>query len=119
MPSIRPGRTLASRQLLRVSARVPAALRFMATLSVAIWAASYAQEALNPKAADSAAAVRSIFVRSCYSCHGPKAQMAGLRLDSKASGMRVIQPGRPDQSELFRRVSGQGDQARMPMGGKP
>src|SRR3954466_1961998 len=105
MPSTGPGRR-----------RLPAILRLTATLATLVWGASFAQEALSPKATDSAAGVRSIFARSCYSCHGPQAQMAGLRLDTKASGMKVIRPGRPDESELFRRVSGLGDQARMPMG---
>ena len=81
--------------------------------------ASFAQNAVTPKADDSAAEVAAIFARSCFQCHGPKSQMAGLRLDVKASGMRVIQAGRPEESELYRRIAGQGDQARMPLGGKP
>jgi hypothetical protein len=32
--------------------------------------------------------VRPILVENCWSCHGAKKQMAGLRLDSFASFMR-------------------------------
>jgi hypothetical protein len=43
--------------------------------------------------------------------------MAGLRLDSKKSALaKVIVAGKAGASELYRRVAGIGDQARMPMG---
>jgi len=51
--------------------------------------------------------------------------MAGLRLDSKklafAGGQsgKAIHPGKASESSLYKRVAGIGDQARMPMGGKP
>ncbi len=66
-----------------------------------------------------------IFERSCHSCHGPKLQMAGLRLDSRrlalAGGQSgaVILPGKAAESILYRRVAGLGELARMPMGGQP
>ncbi|MBL8210544.1 MAG: PSD1 domain-containing protein [Bryobacterales bacterium] len=68
--------------------------------------------------------VQPILAASCYSCHGPKAQMGGLRLDAKATAFRgvsgvTITPGKSAQSSLYQRVAGIGDQARMPMGGKP
>jgi hypothetical protein len=43
-------------------------------------------------AADFAKDVQPIFEKSCYSCHGPKQQMGGLRLDSKTLALAVIQP---------------------------
>src|SRR3984957_3257398 len=61
--------------------------------------------------------VRPIFEKSCYACHGPKLQSAGLRLDVKPE--KVIVPGDAAGSPLYKRILGQGDQARMPMGGKP
>src|SRR5260370_38148915 len=70
-------------------------------------------------AVDFASDVQPIFEKSCYSCHGAKQQMVGLRLDSKTAVLGVIQPGKPDDSTLYRRVAGIGDQARMPMGGQP
>src|SRR5205823_6033369 len=60
-----------------------------------------------------------IFTRSCVACHGPNTQMAGLRLDAKQSVLaKVVVPGNPGQSALYRRVAGIGDVARMPMGGR-
>jgi hypothetical protein len=61
--------------------------------------------------------VRPIFEKSCYACHGPKLQSADLRLDQKPE--KVIVPGDSANSILYQRVAGIGDQARMPMGGKP
>ncbi len=69
--------------------------------------------------------IQPIFQQSCQGCHGAKAQMGGLRLDAKAAAMhggnsgRLIEPGKADASVLYQRVAGLGDQARMPMGGKP
>lgn len=63
--------------------------------------------------------IQPVLAKSCYACHGPKSQMAGLRLDSRQSALaRVVRPGDAAASELFRRVAGVGDQPRMPMGGK-
>src|SRR5262245_57059998 len=81
--------------------------------------------ALPATAADFAQDIQPIFEKSCYSCHGAKLQMGGLRLDSKELALTggqsgaVIQPGKSADSLLYRRVAGVGDQPRMPMGGKP
>src|SRR5437773_4581404 len=69
--------------------------------------------------------IQPIFETSCYACHGPKMQMSGLRLDSAKAALAggqlgvVIVPGKAAESSLYRRVAGIGEQARMPMGGKP
>ncbi|MBS1791586.1 MAG: PSD1 domain-containing protein [Acidobacteria bacterium] len=64
--------------------------------------------------------IQPIFAASCLDCHGEKKQAAGLRLDSKTIALaKVLKPGNAIESELYRRVAGLGDQARMPMGGKP
>lgn len=64
--------------------------------------------------------IQPIFQTSCAGCHGDKKQAGGLRLDAGKSALaKVIKPGNPAESELYRRVAGLGDQARMPMGGKP
>ncbi|HUQ93317.1 MAG TPA: c-type cytochrome domain-containing protein, partial [Bryobacteraceae bacterium] len=74
---------------------------------------------------DFAKDVQPILEKSCYSCHGAKLQMGGLRLDSKAAAFqggqsgKTIQPGDAAGSILYQRVAGLGDQARMPMGAKP
>ena len=33
--------------------------------------------------------VRPVLAEHCFSCHGPKRQQAGLRLDSRAAGLRA------------------------------
>jgi hypothetical protein len=63
--------------------------------------------------------IQPILSRSCYQCHGPKSQMGKLRLDTPDQSVRVIVPGKSNESSLYQRVAGLGDQARMPMGGKP
>jgi hypothetical protein len=69
--------------------------------------------------------IQPIFENSCYGCHGPKMQMAGLRLNEKSAAITggqsgaVIILGKSADSPLYRRIAGLGDQPRMPMGGKP
>src|SRR5688500_13482445 len=56
--------------------------------------------------------VRPLFVKHCYSCHGPDKQRAGLRLDRKADALRggddgaVIVPGKGADSPLVRLTAG-------------
>jgi hypothetical protein len=69
--------------------------------------------------------VRPVLVR-CVTCHGPGKMRAGLRLDGREaatqeldSGNRAVVPGKPDQSELLRRVASTDPQERMPPRGEP
>ncbi len=72
-----------------------------------------------PSAVDFVKDIQPIFAKSCSNCHGAKTQMAGLRLDSRKIAMaKDIQPGNAAASELYRRVAGLSEHARMPMGGK-
>src|SRR5262245_6492629 len=57
--------------------------------------------------------VRPILAKHCFKCHGPddKARKAKLRLDVREaavregrSGQPAIAPGKPDESELVRRI---------------
>lgn len=69
--------------------------------------------------------IQPILKSSCQGCHGAKAQMGQLRLDAKSAAYtgglshKVIVAGDSAASTLYQRVAGIGDQARMPMGGKP
>jgi len=69
--------------------------------------------------------IEPIFARNCYQCHGPKKAMGRLRLDDKESALKgglsgaAIIPGDGKQSLLMKRILGEGDVARMPMGGDP
>ncbi|MGH9665856.1 MAG: PSD1 and planctomycete cytochrome C domain-containing protein, partial [Bryobacteraceae bacterium] len=55
--------------------------------------------------------VQPIFAKHCQGCHGPGAQMGGLRLDSGESALKggsdgvVIAPGKSAASMLIRRVT--------------
>jgi len=69
--------------------------------------------------------IQPIFQENCYKCHGPNAQLSGLRLDLKQSALaggiqgKDILPGKAFESALYARVAGLGGVSRMPMGGKP
>jgi hypothetical protein len=60
--------------------------------------------------------IRPVLSDTCFACHGPDEQhrMAGLRLDEKESALRVIVPGRRDQSKLWARISHPDAKLRMP-----
>ena len=54
--------------------------------------------------------VRPLLVNRCQKCHGPEKQWATLRLDSREgllvggeSGPSIV-PGRPEESEILRRI---------------
>ncbi len=67
--------------------------------------------------------IRPILAEHCYSCHGPKKQQGGLRLDRReaitkgADGEPVIIPGHPEKSTLLQAVRQEGD-VKMPPKGK-
>jgi hypothetical protein len=74
--------------------------------------------------------VRPILSEHCFKCHGPDVAQAaaGLRLDSFAAATKklsdgcAIVPGRPDNSNLIKRVSAPDPEDRMPpsdSGAKP
>lgn len=61
--------------------------------------------------------IEPIFKTSCVGCHGPRRQMAGLRMDDRASVVgKIALPGKSAESPLYRRIAGAGDDARMPLG---
>ncbi len=66
--------------------------------------------------------IRPLLSNRCFYCHGPdeKNRKAGLRLDTfegatkDRGGYRAIAPGKPDESELLRRVTAQEASEVMP-----
>ena len=90
------------------------------------WAWIFAQEKPDVShGPDFTRDIQPILAANCYSCHGAKVQMGRLRLDARQTAFaggqsgNVIKPGDAAGSILMQRVAGTGDQARMPMGGKP
>jgi hypothetical protein len=68
--------------------------------------------------------VRPVLAESCFTCHGPKLQQAGLRVDNLASlikgtdgGKTALVPGDPDKSLLIQVLSHTGS-VKMPPQGK-
>jgi len=57
-----------------------------------------------------------ILSEKCFKCHGPdeKARKAKLRLDVRESAMKVIEPGKSDESEIVRRILSNDPAERMP-----
>ncbi|MCA9213047.1 MAG: PSD1 domain-containing protein [Planctomycetales bacterium] len=63
--------------------------------------------------------VRAVLSENCFACHGPDddAREADLRLDlqeSVANHDGLIQKGKPDESELIRRITSDDPEVRMP-----
>lgn len=67
--------------------------------------------------------IRPLFAERCNSCHGPKKQEGGLRLNNRSGALTggdngpVISPGNPQESLLIRAVGYQSD-LKMPPDGK-
>src|SRR5438128_1673289 len=80
-------------------------MRTILTLACALFAAKAASAAAP---VDFAREVRPILTGQCFQCHGPdeKARKAKLRLDLRDEAIKagVLVPGKPEESELFRRV---------------
>lgn len=63
--------------------------------------------------------IRPVLAEHCFSCHGPRKQQAGMRLDSKAALLKgttdgpVVVPGHPEKSALITALRHDGE-VRMP-----
>jgi hypothetical protein len=75
-----------------------------------------------PRPVDFEREIRPILSDACYVCHGPDSgkREANLRLDTREGafaeidGVKMIVPGKPEKSELFRRISTKDADDRMP-----
>src|SRR2546427_5975693 len=62
--------------------------------------------------------IQPIFQKRCYVCHGPQAQMKGLRFDDRQAAMRVIAPGDSAHSPLIAMATGVGGKFMPPTGAR-
>ncbi len=87
---------------------------------VAMWLCSI--DAMADTRIDFSREIRPILSQNCFFCHGPdeKARQADLRLDVEddakrnLGGTSVIVPGKPDESELIRRIESTDEDEVMP-----
>ena len=91
--------------------------------SLAITVIVFAASAASSAPLDYARDVRPILSQHCFKCHGPdeKARKGGYRLDLRKSaiektksGLIPIVPGKPDDSELVRRIESDDSSELMP-----
>src|ERR1043165_9023684 len=90
-------------------------------LALALWAAATAQ-AQTPRAVNFNRDVRPILSDACFHCHGPDKvkRKAAVHFDTEEGaridlgGYFAIVPGRPEQSELLKRVASNDPAKRMP-----
>ncbi len=76
----------------------------------------------GPATVDFNRQIRPILSETCYQCHGPDVnkRKANLRLDQRdglfqsAGGTTIVAPGKPDESELFARITADDPELRMP-----
>mgnify|MGYP001193168962 CR=1 FL=1 len=79
-------------------------------LKVVLWVAATVVPATSGTAQEPGynADIRPILVEACFSCHGPDSasRRADLRLDMREAAISsgAIAPGKPDDSELMRRI---------------
>src|SRR5213594_3111835 len=79
--------------------------------------------AAPPKQVDFARDILPIFQATCFSCHGPEKQASNFRLDNRPLAFKgglngaAIIPGKAEESPLYRRVAGLGDEIAMPAKG--
>ena len=69
---------------------------------------------------DVAREAQAILAESCYGCHGPQVQSAGLRLDSREAALaKAVVAGEAAHSPLMARIEGGSGVVRMPLGSAP
>lgn len=75
----------------------------------------------NEKPVDYSRDILPILANNCFNCHGPADSKAGLRLDQRERAIKPtrssvvpIQPGKPAESEVVRRIHAVDDAERMP-----
>src|SRR5262249_35825673 len=89
--------------------RSPSCLFFVSFVCFVVCSSCSASEELFEKR------VRPVLIEHCVRCHGPKKQMGGLRLDSRAALRKggddgpVVKPGEPEKSLLVEAIRHTGE----------
>jgi len=94
-------------------------------VGVSTLAAAAAAPAVAPTAPPTPLSTKAqqVLAARCFSCHGPQAQLGGLRLDSAAAALKggksglVVTPGHPEKSLLVKAIGYDG-KLKMPPAGK-
>ncbi len=95
-------------------ARGRARIAWMAVAFLSLFGSDLAARAAEPTPTEAKyfeSKVRPLLVKNCFSCHGPKKQESGLRLDSREAMLKggesdaAIVPGKPDESILIDAVN--------------
>jgi len=65
--------------------------------------------------------IQPLLSKRCFACHGPDGEEGLVRFDRRAALVdgNVLEPGKPDSSELLRRVASTDPLERMPPKGEP
>lgn len=90
-------------------------LRLLSVSLLAVLPAGILAESPSSRTVEFNRDVRPILSDACFHCHGPDGsrRKADLRLDVEV-GVDLIVPGKPEQSELFRRIIETDSAQRMP-----
>lgn len=90
--------------------------RFLAWAAVVLASPQARAQQPTRQPIDFSRQVRPILSDTCFTCHGPddKQRKADLRLDLKERALQVIQPGKPAESEIIRRITAEDPRLRMP-----
>ncbi|MFY7952150.1 MAG: c-type cytochrome domain-containing protein, partial [Armatimonadaceae bacterium] len=102
--------------------RLVAAVAGLASLTAFAFSA---QEKRPAAVVPAQSAAREVLERRCVSCHNAKSASGGLDLTTDAGRFRkaataaAVVPGKPEASELLRRLDAQGSKPSMPLGQKP
>jgi hypothetical protein len=94
----------------------------MSVIFLALGLVAAVPQDVTPKPVDFERDIRPMLSDACYVCHGPDASKreSKLRLDTREGafieieGVRMIVPGKPEKSELYRRLTTRDSDDHMP-----